>query len=166
MTRHYEAASNIAASAVSLFAHLDDQTRLAHHMSKPSAMMGGGAMTYEFDAGGGMAVGSHIRMAGRAFGIELQVDEVVTARHPPLSKAWETTGKPRLLIVGGYAMGFRITPLPSVSRLTVWIDYTLPEGTVARLLGSLFAGSYARWCVSRMISDAALAFPAGPEGAR
>ena len=70
------------------------------------------------------------------------------------------------LIVGGYAMGFRINPMPRACRLTVWIDCTLPEGAIGRLFGSLFAGYYARWCVSRMISDAALAFPAASEAAR
>ena len=43
---------------------LDDQERLAAHMNKPSMMMMGGRMFYEFDAGGGRSVGSIIRMGG------------------------------------------------------------------------------------------------------
>lgn len=156
--RHYEETRELAAAPEAVFALLDGQTRLARHMAKPSAMMGGGRMTYAFDEGGGMTVGSHIRMGGTAFGITLEVDEVVTDRDPPRTKRWETVGTPRLLIIGSYAMGFELTPAPSGSKVRVWIDYALPNGWLARLLGWIFAGFYARWCVGRMLSDAARAF--------
>jgi hypothetical protein len=63
-------------------------------------------------------------------------------------------------------MGFEIEPLPSGSRLRVWIDYGLPGSFPGRLLGALFAGFYARWCVDRMVGDAARTFPlkAGEKG--
>lgn len=137
----------------SVFERLDDQTRLAAHMGRPSAMMGGGRMTYEFDALRGQAVGSHIRMGGEAFGLKLFVDEVVTIRDPPRRKVWRTTGAPKLLIIGGYEMGFEITDDAAGSRLRVWIDYALPAGGWAKRLPAL-ADVYARWCVRRMVSDA------------
>jgi len=43
LPRHEEASADIAATPERTFAHLDDQTRLAAHMSRPSLMMGGGA---------------------------------------------------------------------------------------------------------------------------
>lgn len=43
MTRHRQASVQVAATPERLFAHLDDQTRLAAHMARPSMMMGGGA---------------------------------------------------------------------------------------------------------------------------
>ena len=136
-----------------VFAHLDDQTRLAEHMEKPSAMMGGGRMTYRFDAGRGQAVGSHIQMGGSAFGVTMSVDEVVTERTPPSHKVWRTEGPVRLLIIGRYAMGFDIAPSPEGSQLTVWIDYDLPRGPFGWLALPL-AAFYARWCVGRMARDA------------
>lgn len=126
LTRHREASAMIAAPAEQIFARLDDQTRLAEHMGRPSMMMGGGRMTYAFDDGRGRAVGSHIRMGGKAFGLDLDLDEVVTERDPPWRKVWRTVGAPRLVIIGAYAMGFEIAPSPGGSRLTVWIDYALP----------------------------------------
>ncbi len=86
MMRHMETSARIAAEPHEVFARLDDQTRLAEHMSKPSLMMGGGKMTYEFDEQKGQSVGSQIRMGGSAFGLQVSLDEVVTERIPPRRK--------------------------------------------------------------------------------
>lgn len=155
---HFERSRVIPASPEALFAHLDDQSRLGAHMTQSSAMMGGGRMTFEFDAGRGMAVGSRIRMGGSAFGITMSLEEEITERVPPTRKVWQTIGEPRLLILSGYAMGFAIAPGDGGAKLTVWIDYALPEGWLGRLLGWLLAGFYARWCVGRMVSDAERTF--------
>lgn len=157
MTLRYQRTVRVAASPEQVFARLDDQTRLAQHMEKPSAMMGGGRMTYAFDTGRGQAVGSHIRMGGSAFGFELSVDEVVVERVAPSHKAWRTEGAPHLLILRGYAMGFDIAPVNDGARLTVWIDYELPRGPSGWLAWPL-AALYARWCVGRMAQDAARHF--------
>lgn len=159
MTRHRQASVQVAATPERLFAHLDDQTRLAAHMARPSMMMGGGRMTYDFDERRGQAVGSHIRMGGRAFGLELFVDEVVTERIPPRRKVWRTVGRPRLIIIGDYEMGFEATPAPDGCALRVWIDYELAPAGPGRLVPAL-ADAYARWCVERMASDARRTFGA------
>jgi hypothetical protein len=117
-------------------------------------------MTYEFDAGKGQALGSHIRMGGTAFGLSLFADEVVTLRDPPRRKAWKTVGETRLLVVGGYDMGFDLDPDAAGSRLRVWIDYDLAETFAGRLFGPLLAPMYARWCVDRMAGDAVSHFSA------
>jgi hypothetical protein len=150
---HREASSRVFAPAQAVFARLDDQTRLAEHMGRPSAMMGGGRMTYEFDAQRGQAVGSRIRMGGEAFGLRLFVEEVVTVREPPLRKVWRTAGAPRLIIMGAYEMGFEISGEGASSRLRVWIDYQLPDRGWARHVRAL-AAFYARWCVGKMVTDA------------
>jgi hypothetical protein len=97
--RRYASSAVVRATPEAVFARLDDQTRLAAHMQTSSAMMGGGSMAYAFDEGRGQAVGSHIRMTGSAFGLHLDVDEVVTERTPPTRKVWSTTGTPRLLVI-------------------------------------------------------------------
>lgn len=137
-----------------LFERLDDQTRLAAHMEKPSMMMLGGRMTYTFDDAGGRAVGSVIHMGGSILGVPLSVDEVVTEHAPPRRKVWETVGHPRLLGIGAYRMGFEIDPKGDGSALRVFIDYTHPASPTGRVLGRLFAKVYARWCVRRMAADA------------
>ena len=157
MKRHKEAAARVAATPRAVFAHLDDQTRLAKHMSKPSLMMGGGKMTYDFDEQKGRAVGSHIRMGGSAFGLRLSFDEVVTERTPPRRKVWRTVGKPKLVVVGSYEMGFDLSAVDQGSALRVWIDYELPTSGLGRLLPGL-GDAYARWCVEQMVRDAVSAF--------
>jgi hypothetical protein len=52
-------------------------------MGRPSAMMGGGRMTDEFDALRGRAVESCNPEGSDAFDLRLIVDEVVTVRDPP-----------------------------------------------------------------------------------
>jgi hypothetical protein len=164
MSRHRESTTRLAASADAVFARLDDQTRLAEHMGQSSMMMGGGRMTYDFDAAQGRAVGSHIRMGGQAFGLRLSVEEVVVERTPPHRKVWRTVGEPRLIIIGPYEMGFEIMPeSPTACRLRVWIDYEPPARGLGRRTPRL-AALYARWCVQQMVRDAAAAFGA-PEGA-
>jgi hypothetical protein len=157
MSRHAEASARVSATAERLFAYLDDQTRLAAHMSRPSVMMGGGRMTYDFDQAKGQAVGSHIRMGGSAFGLKLFVDEVVTEREPPRRKVWQTVADPKLIIIGQYRMGFEVMPATGGAALRVWIDYDLPSRGPGRHFPAL-ADFYARWCIRRMVDDARSGF--------
>lgn len=152
-------AESVAVTAVptEVFAYLDDHERLGAHMMQSSAMMAGSAMAFSFDEGKGRALGSRIEMRGKVLGLSLTVSEIVTERDIPERKAWETQGSPRLLVIGAYRMGFEIAPEGAGCRLTVFIDYDLPDWPW-RLLGLIAGRFYARWCVQSMARDAALAF--------
>ena len=150
----------VDATPDALFDYLDDPGRLGAHMSERSLMMPGGRMHYRLDAAAGKAVGSLIRMEGRMLGMSLRVEEVITERHPPSRKVWETVGPQRMIVIRDYRLGFEIHPVAGVSALQVFIDYTLPETPAGYLLGWLFAPLYARWCVSRIAEGARRAFPA------
>lgn len=155
MPRRFEGGVTLQTDAPRLFAHLDDQASLARHMTRRSLMMGGGRMTYSFDAGRGQAVGSRIRMGGSAFGLKLAVEEVVTVRESPLRKRWQTVGTPHLLIIASYEMGFEIASLGAESVLNVWISYVPTQtnglrGRIAACVSTYFA----RWCVGQMLNDA------------
>jgi hypothetical protein len=155
MTKHHASNTGVAnARPAEVFAHLDDHSRLAAHMTKSSWMMGGGKMHLTADAANFQALHSTMRLAGRAFGIALFLEETVSRYEPPLQKSWETAGSTRLLVIGDYRMGFTLAPAPSGTSILVWIDYAIPEGGISRVLGRLFAGAYARWCTRRMVSDA------------
>lgn len=151
-TRHHEDSRLIAATPQDVFAFIDDHARFSSHMSESSWLMGGGRMSVEIDEANGQAMGSHIRLRGRVFGVPLYLDEVVTRRDPPNGKAWETVGTPKLLVIGAYSMGVQITPEPAGTRLRVFIDYRLPDGPLTYWLGRLFGGLYARWCVDQMLT--------------
>ena len=151
---HYETSAIVRAPLDRVFAHMDDHARLSSHMSKSSWMTGGGSMQVEFDAARGQKIGSWIRLSGKILGVTLAVEEIVTERTPPRRKVWETTGEPRLLVIGRYRMGFEIAPHQAGSHLTVFIDYALPEGALTRWLGYFLGGYYARWCTQRMVADA------------
>jgi len=158
LTRHYQTTALVPAPVEQVFAYADDQTQLSSHMSESSTMMGGGSMHIEFDEGHGQRVGSHIRLSGRAFGIALSVEEIVTERDAPQRKAWVTVGQPTLLVIGPYRMGFETRPEGERTRLCVFIDYALPQGRAARWLGHLLADYYAKWCTRQMATDVASHF--------
>lgn len=150
--KHYEESLFINTPPSELFAYIDDHNRFSSHMSKSSWMMGGGKMETKVDEGHGQAVGSHIRLSGKAFGISISLDEAVTRHDPPFVKIWETVGVPQLLIIGHYIMGIEIKPQDNGSGLRVFIDYDLPISNI--WLGKLLSGIYAKWCVSQMIKGA------------
>lgn len=150
-SHHYEDAADLKATPSELFAFLDDHQRFSSHMNESSWMMGGAKMTTRVDEGKGQAVGSHIFMSGRIFGLLLELDEVVTVHRPPADKVWQTVGRPKLLVIGHYQMGVRIQPSAIGAHLTVFIDYALPDGVVTYWLGRLFGRMYAKWCVNQML---------------
>jgi len=155
---HYAAEALVAADPARLFQHLDDPAHLSAHMSRSSMQTAGMRMKIEVDDARGQALGSHIRLSGSLFGVEVFLDEIITVRTPPSRKQWETIGTPQLLIVGHYRMGFEITPAASGSWLRVFIDYELPEGAITRWLGRWLGGYYARWCTHQMLNDAVAHF--------
>src|SRR3989344_149035 len=97
--KHYEDSLVIKAGAKEVFAYADDHANFSSHMNKSSWMMGGGIMKTEVDEGEGKKIGSHIRMNGKVFGINLFLEEVVTEREVPYSKAWETVDDINLIVI-------------------------------------------------------------------
>lgn len=148
----FQKSSEIPADPNSLFNYIDDHSKFSSHMSQSSWMMGGGKMEVFTDDHHGQAVGSHIRLRGKVFGIDLHVDEVITERKPPNIKVWKTVDNPRLLVIDNYEMRVEIFPQKRGSRLTVGINYELPSPN--SILGKLFGSLYARWCVSQMLDGA------------
>lgn len=157
---HREVSATLAVRPEVVFPLLDDPVRLAAHMGQRSAMMAGGMMRTETDELRGKAVGSVIRMTGRILGMSLWLEEAVVERTPQYRKTWETLGEPRLLVIGGYRMGFDLVPSGRGTHLRVWIDYKLPPAGGPRLLGRLFGRFYADWCVRKMLQAAAQAVDA------
>ena len=148
---HHESSGIIAAPIGEVFAFIDDPARLAGHMTNASWMMGGGRMQVRLDGGRGQRTGSRIVMTGRAFGLDLELEEVVDERTPPTRKSWHTVGAPSLVVIGNYRIGCDLSPEGNATRLRVFIDYSLPgrRAWVGRFCG----GWYARWCTKRMVAD-------------
>lgn len=162
LPRRYEFNSFVQALPGRVFAQMDVHTRLSSHMSEPSWRTGWGRMKTELDEGHGQKVGSRMRLSGRVFGVELSVEETVTERTPPRLKVWESTGAPKLLVIGHYRMGFELSPHGNGSMLRVFIEYALPESGLGLWLGRLFGQRYARWCTRQMVDDTVKNFEASP----
>ena len=159
-TCHEETWAEVNAPPVQVFAFLDDHRHLSAHMEKSSLMMAGSSMRLETDERHGQVVGSHIRLTGRVLGIALSLDEVVTEHEPPRRKAWQTVGEPRLLVIGGYRMGFDIHAAGRGSGVRMWIDYDLPRSAIGRWLARRFGRAYAKWCTDQMLRGCRQRFPA------
>jgi uncharacterized membrane protein YphA (DoxX/SURF4 family) len=156
--RQYSQAVLLRASAAEVFEFADDFARLSSHMGSSSMMMMGSGMQTSFDESRGQAIGSHIKMTGRMLGLDLFLEEIVRVREPPRRKEWETVGTPRLLVIGGYRLGFEIASIGERAELRVFIGYDLPSSPARRLLGRFFGPVYARWCVREMVNGARAQF--------
>lgn len=144
----------LGGSAQEVFDFADDFRKLSAHMGKSSMMMVGSSMQFSFDEGGGQAVGSRVWMTGRILGLVLSLEEIVRVREPPRRKEWETIGRPRLLVIAGYRLGFDVAPVGEHAKLRLFIEYDLPASPVARMLGYMFGRTYAKWCIKSMIDAA------------
>ena len=156
---HEEAAGFVQETPERVFAMLDDHSRLAAHMKRPSWRMGWAKMAIITDTTRPRGIGTDITLRGRVFGFHLTVEETITRYEPPLLKEWETTDEPRLLVIGNYRMAFITSSEKSGTRLRVMIDYNRPASRIPRLLSVLFGRAYARWCTNQMVSDAVHADP-------
>ena len=162
-----EAATVIDAAPEAVFDFLDDQANLSAHMSEPSAMMLGTTMSIHMEDDHTRSVGSRFGFEGRVLGVPLKVEEIVTSRTPPRTKAWETTKEPVLWVMGQYAMRFTLVPMAGGASLSVRIDYNDPTTFLPRLLGVMFGRLYAKWCGGQMCTDASRHFSSsGPKAAR
>jgi len=153
MMKHYESSVLIHADPKDVFAVVNEHASISSHMNKSSWMMGGGKMETKLDKDKGQKIGSHIKMSGKILGINLFLDEVITHDDPPYHKAWQTVGEINLLVIGHYKMGLDITSQNGNSILKVNIEYELPRPRFTKILGALFGGMYAKWCVDQMIQD-------------
>jgi len=158
LERHEEAGCIVSAPPAAVFESIDHPQRLSAHMARRSWQLAGTSMRIETDADEGKAVGSHVRLSGRMLGIDLFVECVIVNRTPGVIKEWETVGTPRLLVIGPYRMGVRMAPHESGSKVTVSIDYALPEAFKSRVLATVLGPVYARWCVRQMARDIAARF--------
>ena len=126
---HQHTDVQVSTDPVTLFAHLDDHMRLAAHIERPSLMTAGATMHIETDERQGRAVGSIISMHGRVLGLNLRLDEMVIEYDPPRSKVWETRGRPRLLVIGGDRMGFKVAERERGSQLIDSLHQLPASGT-------------------------------------
>ncbi|KKR33527.1 MAG: hypothetical protein UT63_C0015G0008 [Candidatus Gottesmanbacteria bacterium GW2011_GWC2_39_8] len=149
--RHFEESVFIAVSPSDVFKFADNHANFSSHMNKSSWMMMGSKMNTKIDEGKGQKIGSHIQMDAKFFGISLFLDEVIDKYEPPFLKSWHTVGNINLLVICHYRLGFVINPVDGFSEMKVYIDYELPKSLIGKILGNLFAGIYARWCVKQML---------------
>jgi hypothetical protein len=158
LPRSLEYSAFLPAAPELVFDYLDDFTHLGAHMARANWMMAGSRVAYEFDAGKGRAIGGLVRLTGSILGIPIRIEERVTDRDRPFGKAWHTVGRPRMLVMDAYRMGFSVVAVSGGSRLKVYIDYVEPRRGIGRVLGAVFAGTYARWCVRSMVKSAVAQF--------
>jgi hypothetical protein len=154
LEHRFEQATRLPASQKQVFDFMDDFGQLGAHMMQANWMMAGSSMRYEFDATRGREVGGVVRIIGSFLGFRLEIAEQVTERSAPAGKSWRTFGGQRMLVMAGYHMGFSVVPQQGSTRLEIFIEYALPPRGFGRLLGKLFAGAYARWCVRSMLEAA------------
>jgi hypothetical protein len=145
----------INAPVEAAFDYLDDLSKTGMHMSESSAMMMGSKLTLEHLPGPESGAGAKYRWFGKMMGLPLDFTVEVTKWIKNEEKTWETIGAPKMIILGWYRMRLMTEP-DNAGGTRTWleIEYTPPEGLFYRFLSAVFAPIYARWCVSKMLTDA------------
>lgn len=105
----------------------------------------------------GNGVGDRYRWDGRVLGMTIEAVEEIVVYEPPRLKRWCTIGAPRLIVIGGYCMQLELDEVAGGTAIRVRIEYDLPATGWQRVAGALLGHAYARWCVDRMVADAAAA---------
>ena len=149
----YERWVLVAKHIDAVFARLDDGAALARHMTKRSAAMLGSRLEFVPDPVRS-GLGAQYGWRGRVLGLPVSVEEEVIEYRPPVAKSWRTTGRPQLIVIASYTLGFSLRDLGAVTEILMWIDYQLPKSGWRVLAGRVLGHRYARWCVDRMAHDA------------
>lgn len=145
----------LRADPAALFRYLDDPRHLGEHMQRRRGALAGGSLRLQTDARRGL--GSGWRLDGQVLGLRLQAELRVTGYQPPWRKSWQTQGRPRLLVIGAYRMGFELCEQAgSQLALRLWLEGE-PTGW-----GRWLARVYARWCLREMAAAARRAAARAP----
>lgn len=146
----------IEAPAERVFGYVDDMRNVGWHMTDRSSMaMLGSRLKLEILSEQSTGLGATYRYSGKMMGLALDFSESVTKYVPNREKVWHTVGTPRLLIIDNYEMRIAVEPLSATaSRLAISITYALPRSPLWRVIGSLLARPYSRWCLRQMVGDA------------
>lgn len=86
------------------------------------------------------------------------LEEVVAERRRPHRKTLRAFGRPDLLVIGVYQLGFEIRPAGKFCILRVFVNYNHPSSGIGRLLGSMFGQFCARWWIRRVAEGVATHF--------
>ena len=151
--RELSQTTTVTAPSGRVFAYADDIRNLARHMSERGSMpMMGSKLALEILTANTTGVGATYRYSGRMMGLVLDFSELVTKYVAGREKVWRTIGEPKLLIIRSYEMRVLMDPIsPTASRLTIGIDYELPQSGFWRASGWLLADAYSRWCLASMV---------------
>ena len=152
-TRSLQETVVVRAPGTTVFAWLDEPQNTGFHMSRPSAAMLGGALRLERLSAQTTGVGATYRSWGRVLGLPIDFTTAVTEWAPGREKTWRTIGKPRLIVLGDFQMRFSLTSHDGGTNVVMAIDYNLPTRGIGRLLGTVLAAPYVRWCLRRMVRD-------------
>ncbi len=147
--KHIKESRFLSASTDRVFNYIDDHSHFYAHVIKLARILGG-QLDLKMDNSQGRMVGSHIHLAGKFLGKSVSLDEVVRRREAPNAKSWETTGTPNFLVVGPYRFNVAVKPENQGSRLSISIDYSLPEKS--GFLQKQFSNFYMKVCAKEMIN--------------
>lgn len=136
-----------------VFNCLDNLAVTGMHMTKSSPMMMGSKLDLQFLTENHTGLRTKYRWTGKMMGIKMDFTVEVTKWIPGEEKTWETVGYPKLIIYSWYQMHLLLTKIPYGTIAKLSISYKKPEGVFYKILSSLFADWYCRWCLKHMLED-------------
>jgi len=143
------------ASPKEVFHVIDDLGVTGMHMMKSSMMMMGSKLHLEFITESKSGLNSAYRWTGRMLGMKMDFTVRVTKWMEGEEKIWETVGDTKLIIMSSYKMHLKVYPVATGTEALLSISYEQPASFFNKMLCFLFANWYCRWCLRKMLGDAA-----------
>ena len=137
-----------------VFDCLDSLGITGAHMTQSSAMMMGSKLKLAFLTENHTGLGCIYRWSGKMMGLKMDFVVEVTKWVQNKEKTWETIGEPKLIIYAGYRMNLLVMQVKNGTQADLSISYESPKRFFNKILCFLFADSYCRWCLNKMLGDA------------
>jgi hypothetical protein len=143
----------IYTSPQKVFSHMDDLSKTGMHMKENSMMMMGSKLSFERLEGPLQGIGTTYRWHGKIMGLPVDITETVTKWTENQEKVWETTGDPKIILLGWYRMILKLMPVKEGTLVSLQIDYTQPNGVFYNFLYFFLSRWYCHWCLNNMLND-------------
>ena len=141
-----------------VFSFMDDVSKTGMHMSENSMMMMGSKLILEQIPGPSKGIGATFHWYGKVMRMPVDITETVTTWRENREKVWETTGTPKIILLGWYRMILKTEPAKDGTCVSLQIDYTQPNGWFYKILYFFLSNWYCNWCLSNMLNDCKKSF--------
>lgn len=134
-----------------VFAYMDNISNTGMHMMERSAMMMGSKLQLKQLSENASGLNSEFRWSGKMMGFPMDFTILFTKWIKDKEKIWVTIGEAKMIILKWYQMHLLLLPEEQCTKVSLRIDYQLPDSYFYRIIAFFLAPCYANWCLTNML---------------